>query len=213
VGIECNDFSALPCGKSLSKEKTSAECSLAKDYLRTPATLIEETSIGAGEFMEDSSPHDSKAVSEGSKRIYGKEIHSQENVPPRRRRRRRSNRRGIALAPDRRHRQSNRNGTQHKKKHRHRHQTHSSVARSRVRKRTSDIGTFLSPETRKEGKTMSGRTTRYMMRRLAEDDMRNRPRRSTLPAESENDEMSCVHLIVICTKELVDFFRGFVTGW
>jgi hypothetical protein len=60
---------------------------------------------------------------------------------------------------------------------------------------------------------MSGRKTHHTVRGMADDGGSHRPRRSKLHAESENDEMSCVHLIVICTKALVDFFRGFVTGW
>ncbi len=212
IGNEYNDYSEL-CGKTLPKEKKVAECSLPKDYLGTPATLIEETSAGAGHVIEDSSPHDTKAASKDSKKIHGEETISQEHALPRRRRRRRSKGTGIVLAPDRRHSQSSRNGAKHKKKPRHRHKPHSNVARSRIRKRTTDVGIFLSLKTRKEAKTMSGRKTRHKVRKLADNGVRHRPRRSKLHGESGNNEISCVHVIVICTKALVDFFRGYATGW
>ena len=210
-----NDYAGLPRGKTSPGEKRSAGCSLHKDDLGPPATLTEGISIGAGKVIADSSPHNTEAASERSRGISGKEIHSQENILRRRRRRRRRRSDGMStvFALNRRYSQGNRNGAQYKKKRRHRHRTQSNMAQNRKEKRTSDGGIVMSSKVRKGAKTLSGRKMRGMPGRLGDDGIRYRSMRAKLHAESENDEMSCVYLIRICTKAVGDFFRGVLTGW
>ena len=63
--------------KDLSKEKTSAELSLAENCQCTFAILIEETLVSTVKIMKSLSRHDTKAASEGSKSIHEKVIHWQ----------------------------------------------------------------------------------------------------------------------------------------
>jgi hypothetical protein len=200
-------------GQRNTVSRKNAECSLSKAYLGAPATLIEEMTTGNDEVVPDSLPHSKEASSERSKGISGKEIHSQENIRRRRRRRRRrrGNAGGIALAPNRRYRQSNRDGAQYEEKRRHRRKMQSNVAQERKLKRAFDGG--IAPKIRKGAKTLPGRETRGMRGRLGDDRIRYRSTRAKLHDEFENDEMCCVYFIGICTKAVVDFFRGVLTGW
>jgi hypothetical protein len=209
VGNEYEDRSELPRGRPLSERNGSVEYSSLKQYLSPPTASVEETSTAGGQAMEDTSAHDTKDLSEGKKRIKRNEIHLQQNPPPRRRRRR-SNGTGTAPALDRRHNRSSRNGAKHRKTPRHRHRIRSSMARNRNRKRVSGGGIALSPNARKERKTISGIKTRHMMQRMTEDGGSYRPKRSN--AESGDNEMSCMHLIMIFKNTVVDFFCGFATG-
>jgi hypothetical protein len=54
--------------------------------------------------------------------------------------------------------------------------------------------------------------TRHMMQRMTDDSESYRPKRSNLHAESGDNEMSCVQLIMIFTNTLMNFFRGLATG-
>ena len=112
----------LPHGAPIEGQQSavswkSAECSLSKVCLGAPATLVEEMTTGDDEAIADSLSRGTEAAPERSKGIFGKEMHSQENIRRRRRRRRRrSNAMGTAPAPNRRYRQSNRNGAQDEEK-------------------------------------------------------------------------------------------------
>jgi hypothetical protein len=203
---------ALIEGQRNTGSRKSAECSLSKVYLGAPAPLIEEVTTG-NEVVTDSLPHSKEASSERSKGISGKGIQSQENIRRRRRRRRRrrGNARGIALAPNQRYRQSNKNGAQYTEERRHRHKMQSNVAQDRKMKRTFDSG--VAPRRRKGTKALSGREMRGKRGRLGDDGIRYRSTRAKLHDEFENDETCCVYFIEICTKAVVDFFRGVLTGW
>jgi hypothetical protein len=57
-----------------------------------------------------------------------------------------------------------------------------------------------------------GRDARGMRGRLG-DDIRHRSLRAKLYSEFDNDEMSCVCVIRIYRKAVVDFFRGIFSSW
>jgi hypothetical protein len=206
----------VPAGASVEGQRntvsrTSPACSVSKARLGASATSIEEATAGDDEVVADSLPHGMGAALERSKEAPGEGIHSQENIRRRRRRRRRrSNTRDTALTPNRRYRQSKRNGAQYKEKRRRRHTMQSNVAQNRKQKRAFDGGIMAAPRVRKGTKTSHGRNARGMQGRLG-DSGRHRSTRAKSDG-FDYDEMSCVDVIGMCIKAVVDYFRGVLTG-
>jgi len=89
----------------------------------------------------------------------------------------------------------------------------SNVVQNRKQKRTFDGGVVITPKIRKGTKRSSRRDARGIRGRLGDDGLRHRSTKAKLHSEFDNDEMSCVYVIGICTKAVVDFFRGVLSGW
>ena len=120
---------------------------------------------------------------------------------------------GTAPAPNRRYRQNNRNGAQYEEKRRHRHKMQSNVVQNRKQKWTFNGGVIITPKIRKGMKRSSRRDARGIRGRLGDDGVRHRSTKAKLHSEFDIDEMSYVYVIGICTKAVVDFFRGVLSGW
>jgi OTT_1508-like deaminase len=200
----------LRAGASVEGQRTMASCSRSKAYLGTSATLIGKAATSDNEIVADSLPHGIGAAPERSKEVPKGGIHSQENIRrKRRRRRRRSNTRDTVLAPNRRYRQSNRNRAQYREKHRRCHNIRSNLAQNR--KRTFGGGIIITaPRVRKGTKTSSKRNTRGVQSRLG-DGVRHGSTWTKSDGDFDISEVSCVYVIEICIKTVVDFFRGVLT--
>jgi hypothetical protein len=69
------------------------------------------------------------------------------------------------------------------------------------------------PKIQKGTKRSSRRDTCGIQGRLGDDGLRHRSTKAKLHSKFDNDEMSYVYVIGICTKAVVDFFRGVLSGW
>jgi hypothetical protein len=87
------------------------------------------------------------------------------------------------------------------------------VVQNRKQKRTFNSGVMITPKIRKGTKRSSRRDAHHMRGRLGDDGVRHRSTKAKLHSEFDNDETSCVYVIGICTKAIVDFFWGVLSGW
>jgi len=85
------------------------------------------------------------------------------------------------------------------------------VVQNRKQKRTFDSGIVIT--SKKGTKTLSERDRRNLRARLGDDGVRHRSTRAKLHGEVDNDEMTCIDVIEIGTKAVVNFFWGVLTCW
>jgi hypothetical protein len=86
----------------------------------------------------------------------------------------------------------------------------SNVVQNRKQKRAFDGGIMTVPRVRKGTKTSYGRNAYGMQGRLG-----NSGRYRSMRAKSDGfdyNEMSCIDIIGIYIKAVVDYFRGILTG-
>lgn len=151
----------------------------------------------------DSLPH-GRAAPERGKEVPAEVIYSQENRRrKRRRRRRRSKTRDTVLTANRRERQSNRNRAQYREKHRSRHNIRSNLAQKR--KRTFGGGVMTALRERKSIKILSGRNRRVMQSRSG-NVIRHRSTVAKSDGDFDYNEMSCIYIMGICIRMVLDFF-------
>jgi hypothetical protein len=70
----------------------------------------------------------------------------------------------------------------------------------------------ITPKLRKGIKRSSGKDARDIRGRVGNNDVRHRLTKAKLYNEFDNNEMSYVYIIRICTKAVMDFFQGVLSG-
>lgn len=87
------------------------------------------------------------------------------------------------------------------------------VVQNRKQKQTFNSGVVITPKIRKGTKRSSKRDACSIRGRLGDDSLRHRSTKAKLHSKFDNNEMSCVYVIGICTKAVVDFFQGVLSSW
>jgi hypothetical protein len=70
----------------------------------------------------------------------------------------------------------------------------------------------ITPKIQKGTKRSSRRDARGIRVRLGDNGLRHKSTKAKLHSKFDNNEMSYVYVIGICTKAVVDFFQGVLSG-